>query len=203
MIIALEGGICSGKTTLAKQLEKKGFFYIPEYMDIITPQEQKELNALISQDKSALLFFLKMEQRRKYLYGSQSLQKNSVLDRSYLTLFAYEFAKNNKYPNLDLPLKENVIMPDLIIFLDINDQLRKQRSLKRKDVDMPEIFLNSEFNRRLKTFFLEKSSEKCIFINSEKLEPEQMASILKNVNVNVKQKKQICNIFQNMFQIER
>ena len=27
MIIALEGGICSGKTTLAKQLEKRGFFY--------------------------------------------------------------------------------------------------------------------------------------------------------------------------------
>ena len=201
MIIALEGGICSGKTTLAKQLEKRGFFNVPEYMDIITPQEQQELDTLISQDKSALPFFLKMEKRRKELYGSQSLQRDSVLDRSYLTLFAYEFAKNNTYPALDLASKENVIIPDLIIFLDVNDQLRKQRSQERKDVDMPEIFLNSEFNQRLKTFFLEKSSEKCIFINSEKLEPEQMANILKNINI--KQRKQMCNLFQNMFQLGR
>lgn len=201
MIIALEGGICSGKTTLAKQLEKRGFFYIPEYMEVIIPQEQKELDNLISQGKSALPFFLKMEKRRKDLYDLQSLRRDSVLDRSYLTLFAYEFAKNNKCPTLDLALKENVIIPDLIIFLDVADKIRKQRSFERRDIDMPEIFLNSEFNRRLKTFFLEKLSEKCIFINSEKLEPEQMASVLKNLNITPK--KQMCNIFRNMFHLER
>lgn len=202
MIIALEGGICSGKTTLAKQLEKIGFFNVPEYMDIITPQEQKELDALISQDKSALSFFLKMEKRRKELYGTQCLQKDSVLDRSYLTLFAYEFAKNNQHPVLTESVsRERVITPDLIIFLDVNDQLRKHRSINRGDIDMPEMFLNSEFNRNLKTFFVEKTPEKCIFVNSEKLAPEQMASILKDIKI--KQPKQLCNFFQNMFQLER
>ena len=202
MIIALEGGICSGKTTLAKQLEIKGFFSVPEYMDIITPQEQKELDTLISQDKSALPFFLRMEKRRKELYGAQCLQKDSVLDRSYLTLFAYEFAKNNQYSALsELVQKENVIIPDLIIFLDVNDQVRRQRCINRGDIDMPKIFLNSEFNRNLKKFFLEKSSEKCIFVNSENLESEQMASILQDIKI--KPKKQICNLFQNMFQLKR
>ena len=37
MIIALEGGICSGKTTLAKEFARQGFYLIPEYMDIIQP----------------------------------------------------------------------------------------------------------------------------------------------------------------------
>lgn len=202
MIIALEGGICSGKTTLAKQLEKRGFLSIPEYMDIITPQEQKELDALISQDKSALPFFLKMEKRRKELYFAQCLQKDCVLDRSYLTLFAYEFAKNNQYPVLtELAQSENIIVPDLIVFLDVSNPIRRQRSISRGDIDMPEIFLNSDFNQKLKTFFLEKSSEKCIFINSERLEAEQMANILKDIKI--KQKKQICNLFQNAFQLER
>lgn len=202
MIIALEGGICSGKTTLAKQLEKIGFFNVPEYMDIITPQEQKELDALISQNKSALSFFLKMEKRRKELYETQYLQKDTVLDRSYLTLFAHEFAKNHQHFALsELIPKERVITPDLIIFLDVDDQLRKQRSINRGDIDMPAMFLNPEFNRDLKTFFLEKTSTKCIFVNSEKLSPEQMAGLLKDVKV--KQTKQIYNSFQNIFQSER
>lgn len=40
MIIALEGGICSGKTTLAKEFERQDFYLIPEYMDIIHPYEE-------------------------------------------------------------------------------------------------------------------------------------------------------------------
>lgn len=204
MIIALEGGICSGKTTLANQLGQNGFFVVPEYMDIITPQEQKELDVLSLQRKCALPFFLKMEKRRKELYNKQCVQKDVVLDRSYLTLFAYEFAKNNQNLSLDsmkMPPKEEVIVPDLIIFLDVNDQLRQKRSIERGDIDMPKIFLNSGFNHSLKAFFLEKTPEKCIFVNSEQLLPEHMANILKNVKIS--SQKQMGKIFQHMFLLER
>lgn len=43
MIIALEGGICSGKTTLAKEFERQDFYLIPEYMDIIHPYEEDRI----------------------------------------------------------------------------------------------------------------------------------------------------------------
>lgn len=204
MIIALEGGVCSGKTTLAKQLGQNGFFVVPEYMDIITPQEQKELDILSLQGKSALPFFLKMEKSRKELYNKQCIQQDVVLDRSYLTLFAYEFAKNNKDFSLDsmeVFSKEEVIIPDLIIFLNVNDQLRQKRSFERGDINMPKIFLNSEFNHSLKTFFLEKTPEKCIFVNSEQLLPDHMANILKNIKV--KTVRQAYNIVQTMMQASR
>ena len=41
MIIALEGGICSGKTTLAKQLEKRVFFTFPNTW-ILLPLKSKK-----------------------------------------------------------------------------------------------------------------------------------------------------------------
>ena len=43
MIIALEGGICSGKTTLAKEFERQGFYLVPEYIDIIQPCEENRI----------------------------------------------------------------------------------------------------------------------------------------------------------------
>lgn len=57
MIIALEGGICSGKTTLAKEFERQGFNFVPEYMDIIQPCEENRINDLASSNHSAINVF--------------------------------------------------------------------------------------------------------------------------------------------------
>ena len=39
MIIALEGGVCSGKTTLCRQLQEKGFMHVSEHMTFLSPQD--------------------------------------------------------------------------------------------------------------------------------------------------------------------
>ena len=101
MIIALEGGICSGKTTLAKEFERQDFYLIPEYMDIIHPYEEDRINDLVSSNQSAINVFLEIEKRRKEIYLENCSDKNAILDRSYLTLFAYEYAIGRNISNMN------------------------------------------------------------------------------------------------------
>lgn len=184
MIIALEGGICSGKTTLAKEFERQGFYLIPEYMDIIHPSEEERINDFASSNQSAINVFLEIEKRRKAIYLKNYSDKNAILDRSYLTLFAYEYAIGRDISNMQFPnLVQNVITPDLIVFLNVNDKLRAKRSYDRCDEDMPEIFLNHNFNRRLKQFFLRQNQIPCVFLNTENLNPLKMVNLMKSMQL--------------------
>lgn len=202
MIIALEGGICSGKTTLAKEFEQQGFFLIPEYMDIIQPEEEERIDNLATSNLSAINVFLEIEKRRKEKYQSCFSEKNIILDRSYLTLFAYEYAVARDINSLDVQnLHESVITPDLIIFLDVNDELRRQRSNDRLDINMPKMFLDHNFNKKLKYFFLKQNHVPCIFLNTENLTASQMANILKSMQFNDTYQTQ--QLFMNKFNHER
>lgn len=201
MIIALEGGICSGKTTLAKEFARQGFYLIPEYMDIIQPYEKERINDLASSNQSAINVFLEIEKRRKEIYLKNYSDKNAILDRSYLTLFAYEYAIGRDISNMQFPnLAQNVITPDLVVFLDVNDKLRAKRSYDRCDEDMPEIFLNHNFNRRLKQFFLRQNQVPCVFLNTENLNPLKMVNLMKSVQLkNTHQHQQLfLNKFYNL-----
>lgn len=120
MIIALEGGICGGKTSLAKELTKYSYLMVPEYMDFITPAEQQQLDNLHNAGENALGLLLKIEKRRKDTYLNKS--SNIVLDRSFLTLFAYEYAMNGDDCSrflADKKIMSQVIQPDLVVYLDV------------------------------------------------------------------------------------
>jgi thymidylate kinase len=182
MIIALEGGICSGKTTLAKEFESQDFYLIPEYMDIIQPCEENKIRDLTASKHSAINVFLEIEKRRKKIYLENSKGKNIILDRSYLTLFAYEYAIGRNICNMEFPdLYKNVIIPNIIVFLDVNDALRMKRSHDRCDENMPKTFLNHTFNSRLKKFFLQQNQFPCVFLNTENLTPSKMVNSLKSM----------------------
>lgn len=184
MIIALEGGICSGKTTLAKEFERQGFYLVPEYMDIIQPCEENRINDLASSNHSAINVFLEIEKRRKEIYSENYNGKNAILDRSYLTLFAYEYAIGRNISGVDFPnLAQNIIAPDLVVFLNVNDELRVKRSRDRCDEDMPEIFLNHNFNKRLKQFFLKQNQVPCVFLNTENLDPIKMVKLMQSMQL--------------------
>ncbi len=201
MIIALEGGICSGKTTLAKEFERQDFYLIPEYMDIIHPYEEDRINDLVSSNQSAINVFLEIEKRRKEIYLENCSDKNAILDRSYLTLFAYEYAIGRNISNMEFPdLYQNVITPNLIVFLDVNDEQRIKRSHDRCDENMPEIFLNHNFNKRLKQFFLKQNQVPCVFLNTENLDPLKMVNLMQSMQLkNTHQSQQwFLNKFYNL-----
>ena len=201
MIIALEGGICSGKTTLAKEFERQDFYLIPEYMDIIHPYEEDRINDLVSSNQSAINVFLEIEKRRKEIYLENCSDKNAILDRSYLTLFAYEYAIGRNISNMEFPdLYQNVITPNLIVFLDVNDEQRIKRSHDRCDENMPEIFLNHNFNKRLKQFFLKQNQIPCVFLNTENLDPLKMVNLMQSMQLkNTRQPQQwFLNKFYNL-----
>lgn len=159
MIIALEGGICGGKTSLAKELTKYSYLMVPEYMDFITPAEQQQLDNLHNAGENALGLLLKIEKRRKDTYLNKS--SNIVLDRSFLTLFAYEYAMNGDDCSrflADKKIMSQVIQPDLVVYLDVNGDTRRQRCYDRGDFDMPEFYLDEKFNNKNKDFFLTKTN---------------------------------------------
>lgn len=78
MIIALEGGICSGKTTLAKEFERQGFYLIPEYMDIIHPSEENRINDLVSSNQSAIYYSRNFIIRGVFNKFNRKTQLNSL-----------------------------------------------------------------------------------------------------------------------------
>lgn len=199
MIIALEGGICSGKTTLAKEFERQGFYLVPEYMDIIQPCEENRINDLVSSNQSAINVFLEIEKRRKEIYLENCSDKNAILDRSYLTLFAYEYAIGRNISNMEFPDLYH-ITPNLIVFLDVNDEQRIKRSHDRCDENMPEIFLNHDFNKRLKQFFLKQNQVPCVFLNTENLDPLKMVNLMQSMQLkNTHQSQQwFLNKFYNL-----
>lgn len=176
MIIALEGGVCAGKTTLAKELTKHFYLMVPEYMDLITPEEQQQLDKLHDTGQNALELLLKIEKRRKDTYFHKS--SNIILDRSFLTLFAYEYAMNGDDCSRFLTDKvtmDGVIQPNLVIYLEVKDDTRRQRCYSRGDFDMPEYYLDEKFNNKNKDFFLKKTDYQTLFLNTNNLNAQEMA----------------------------
>ena len=183
MIIALEGGICGGKTSLAKELTKYSYLMVPEYMDFITPTEQQQLDNLHNAGENALGLLLKIEKRRKDTYLNKS--SNIVLDRSFLTLFAYEYAMNGDDCSRFLADKEimsQVIQPDLVVYLDVNGDTRRQRCYDRGDFDMPEFYLDEKFNNKNKDFFLTKTNFQTLFLNTDNLNAQEMAKQISKID---------------------
>ena len=170
MIIALEGGICGGKTSLAKELTKYSYLMVPEYMDFITPAEQQQLDNLHNAGENALGLLLKIEKRRKDTYLNKS--SNIVLDRSFLTLFAYEYAMNGDDCSrflADKKIMSQVIQPDLVVYLDVNG-------------DMPEFYLDEKFNNKNKDFFLTKTNFQTLFLNTDNLNAQEMAKQISKID---------------------
>ena len=86
--------------------------------------------------------------------------------------------------NMEFPdLYQNVITPNLIVFLDVNDEQRIKRSHDRCDENMPKIFLNHNFNKRLKQFFLKQNQVPCVFLNTENLDPLKMVDLMQSMQL--------------------
>lgn len=70
------------------------------------------------------------------------------------------------------------LTPDLRVFLDVNAEPRIKRNYDRCDEDMPEIFLNHNFNKRLKQFFLKQNQVPCVFLNTQNLGSSKMVNLM-------------------------
>ena len=110
-----------------------------------------------------------------------------VLDRSYLTFAAYEYAKGNKkgltefYRMFSL-YKDRVMIPKYIIFLMVNPDIRIQRITHRGDKDLPDYsMVHKKFNDNLMQYFRMQSHVKVFFIDTTSKTPDNVLSEALNI----------------------
>ena len=134
MIIAIEGNTGTGKTLVYDYLKTKGYvgikeysFYIREDALINYPQfPPRDMNTLITSHKTWEI----IEKRR----ASQATdaKRDYVLDRSFLSIFAFEYAKkihkliydceNLAKLYMELYIYKVILIPDVVIHLKSSEQ---------------------------------------------------------------------------------
>lgn len=156
MIIAIEGGVGAGKTTLLKNLSKApSVVTMPEYFDIIPSEEHDYILSLSKREQ--LDIFLDIEkQRLSALNDSYCQETLYILDRSFLSLLSFQHAIGQLHtlPSFIFTANHmfnNFILPDAVLHLDVDYELRKER-VGQRDHDVSSVLLEVDFVRRTRDF---------------------------------------------------
>ena len=137
MIIVLEGLPASGKTTLADYLRNNFSFYKVN-------ESLGHLGGVNLSDDQAVIF---KETIKKYRLAHQSVEKNIIIDRGYVSMLAWDYC-TIKLKNIDnLKVKEGwvasafqagkIFEPDVYIYMQINIELslaRRPRLVDEQDI---------------------------------------------------------------------
>lgn len=181
MIIALEGGVCSGKTTLCRQLQEKGFMHVSEHMTFLSPQDWERFEC--TDPVHRIDFLLGVEEKRQALMTRLlDMGQNIVLDRTFLSLYAFEYAKGRFVKAEEFKEKrKSFLNPDLILFLSVDEQTRRRRSAQRGDsfTAASDFFLQDSFNDGLKSFFKKNQSYfNVCFLDSSHLTVDELCPLI-------------------------
>jgi thymidylate kinase len=160
--LAIDGGICAGKTTLRDKLcEEFAYVGIPEYSRYLTSLETELLYTNVERGQF-IDAFVRAEGDRysAFLFSPKAV----CLDRSFLTLVAHRFAsyriklitKSELKYAADVISNSNWIFPDVFIYLKVDDEIRRHRRETRDgETPMPYPLNDDSFNTAFELFFLE------------------------------------------------
>lgn len=158
MVLALEGGVCAGKTLVGSRVSSKtGWPLIPEYVEWL--QRSGQMLPAGSQ-LTRLRGYLEAERSRTAMLTG--VRPPWILDRSFLTVVAFEFAcrQTRREHELTAAVREidirHTVTPTCIVYLDCDDTLRAKRLASRQG-DAPLPLAEPAFNRALRDFFHEIS----------------------------------------------
>lgn len=170
--IALDGGICAGKSTVKQALlAAHGYQPVSEFMEMLTTEETTDAFGLEAR-RTIDLFVIAEERRLAQILNQQALY---CLDRSFLTLAAYRYAavRIGLIDSDELTYSAAVIArskwltPPAFIFLDVPHALRQARSTVRDaQKNMPFPLLDEEFNVHFSAFFQHLQSQSLLKIVS-------------------------------------
>lgn len=159
IIIALEGLVHAGKSTLVKTLSERinGIQCVGEYIEFATskfPNFPHNLN----EAREARQYFLALEEMRRACIRRET--RCIVLDRSILSILAYHFAveltTNREVPCFDETINtlslEDWLFPNMCIYLDVSDVEIAKRHLGQTGKYSP-VLLDPTFNSYLRRFY--------------------------------------------------
>ncbi len=184
MIIFLDGGVCTGKTSLVREFEKDNFVVIPEHTDLIDEDEEKRIFSL-NDDNLILKEFMKIEKVRNMMILSALIEKRDiVVDRSVMSTLSFYYAIG-KYELIENYLKENQVnYPEKIYFLDVPYEERTRRAYQRgddKEKISSDILYKKSFNEKIKEFFLNfQKTTKIEYIDTSNINSKQLKRYILN-----------------------
>lgn len=148
IIISIEGLAGAGKTTLGNHLKKQNFELLPEIMDVV--QESWEIKKFTNDCSSSIStneWFLSIEVDR--LKKATQSNLSVVMDRSFISQIAYNYAKDSTFKtqtleNLKKLIDGNKLFVPNIIYLQMSAQHSIERMLARNKNNQKEYILNGE-----------------------------------------------------------
>lgn len=192
-VIALEGPVCAGKTTLINGLVPLGYQKIPEYVDFalnnnlklpkFPPQNETEA-------KASFEFYLDLEKRRQ-----GRVEKGKwLLDRSKYTLLAFEAGARNLtqidiFPwacNLVDQRKDEITEPDHTLYVDVAPEESKRRA-NLACMETPVFFFSPQFTTGFREAFIlfqSQNPNRFTFIDGVRPYQEVLADISEIIRSN-------------------
>lgn len=178
-IYALEGGVCSGKSTVAAQLAGGGdTLSLPDYSTFISERDYAAAALLPAAER--FRYFVDLDRLRTRSLPADA--SRAVLDRSIFTVLAYEYVmlRTGRIDGLDHVTAELerglVTVPSVAFFLDTPMPVRLQRHAQRATPVDP-ILLDDGFNAQLRSFFeFAARYGPVLFIETERASPTEIAA---------------------------
>lgn len=182
MVVAIEGPVCSGKSTLLKHLKASGVGVVNEYSEYVAKANRdfpKFPPTSYEQAQHGFEFFLDLEKKRIADFTNIDSSK-IALDRSIYTLLAFEVGASpiTKINIFDwatnrVQKEDDLILPDHIIYLDVPTDISRNRA-EVNNISIPKFLLTNEFNNGFRSFFqsLAISNLNYVTMVDAQLEPE-------------------------------
>lgn len=163
--IAVEGPVCSGKSTLLETIKQKtSSGIIDEYMlyqDFVGRTSFMFPPRDVSQAKENFLSFMKIEKLRKSDYDSLS-RKVRYIDRSIYTLLAFELG-SYFFTGIDIfewaldhsmeASNKDIIIPDHVLYLDVSRKAALERA-RAAGMKTLSFLFSDQFNSSFRSFFI-------------------------------------------------
>lgn len=197
-IVAVEGPVCAGKSSLTDNLALSGIGTIQEYSEYVAHANQ-DFPKFPPKDsdgaKNNFEFFLNLEGCRDQDLALLT-QSQIAIDRSIYTLLAFEMGAT-AITGIDifdwavcrLQKEKGLILPDHVFYLDVPPEISRQRA-EANNIPIPKFLLSDEFNHGFREFFFRLSKmypDYVTILPAEKPLDEVVASFQTNLSSLVEQ----------------
>jgi thymidylate kinase len=154
VVVALEGGVCAGKSSVAARFGSEAAYQIiDDYTSFIDDFEYSQAEQLPAAYRYR--FFLRLDEARRArtICGPT----NVVVDRSVFTILAYEYAlwrlgRISELQHINQISNFYTLLPNSVVFLEVSDDERRRRAALRTTKISP-ILLDDKFNALIREFF--------------------------------------------------
>lgn len=189
--IVFEGPCCAGKSLCIKNLMLNDEnLHVMEYndfehKDIIFPPLSREM---IMEAMTVFLEVERMRYRQIRKAATSNLYKNALIDRSFITLLAFQYAISHiiglemiRELELFWESKKEVIRPTKVVILNVSHEVQIKRAGEARDKYLS-VLLEEDFNQKFVNYiklYCKTKGYNFLYVNTDLLCPAKVVKIVR------------------------